>query len=313
MNKKNTGKQPSFLQTALSNVFVQLAAGGGAIAVFWLSPLKDASLHMIYPESVRLIIHTNNATIEQGRPVDIEITGVQDSHLPIEKGVLSIKFNKDFLSLAPGEADSWATDSFSGVTILKQHISLYPTDAIRSEAKISATLETKYGTYESKILTLGFSPKKYSTAPSIDVSEGIAAVDLSGEWHMEIGGMNSTMQIFQDKKDNIIGVYLVLNKNGEKNYKIDGYKDGTSFKTFFHQDDKDERKWRVDANFHTNKNDPRFIEIMGCAYEILRDEKITRDSLAESALQCVKNRDYVGWKGVGVTTFYASARMKKSN
>src|SRR5262249_52039484 len=148
------------------------------------------------------------------------------------------------------------------------------------KAELHATLQTKFNTYTSKPVTVEVSPRREATAPFIE-QHGSQALNLSGEWRIEIGMANRRMAILQDGQSNIKGTYELEGAEGAKKLVVDGYKDGTSFKVFFYRNQEGSRRWRVDANFAVNQSDRQFVEIKGCAYSIVSDSTVTEDSVEE--------------------------------
>jgi hypothetical protein len=280
---------------------------------FWLTPLKDIVLQRLYPERADVSIIADRQAISAGQALEVQIKIGQLSTFPVGKGVARLQFDQELLTLAPEASPSVNTGEISGVTALDKRFVLFARPGKSGKAELHATLQTKASTYRSAPLTVEVSPQQEVTAPYIE-QHGSQAINLSGEWHIEIGGVPGRMTIAQDPKNNITGTYELESTAAATSLTVDGYKDGTSFKVFFYRNREGSRRWRADANFAVNPTDTRFIEIKGCAYSIARDSTVTEDSVAGTAdkdAPCAHSRSYVGWRGSGGSTFYATAQMAR--
>jgi len=297
---------------------VTTLVGAAVLAVvgalgFWLTPLKDIVLQRLYPERAEVSIIADRNSISAGQAVEIQIKIAQLSTFPVGKGVVRLHFDPELLALPPEASPSVNTGEISGVTALDKPFVLFGRPGKSGKAEVHATLQTKARTYASAPLSVEVSPRREVTAPYIE-QHGSQAINLSGEWHIEIGGVRGRMTIAQDPKNNITGTYELESAAPASSLMVDGYKDGTSFKVFFYRDREGSRRWRADANFAINPSDTRFVEIKGCAYSIARDSTVTEDSVAGAAdkdAPCAHSRSYVGWKGSGGSTFYATAQMAR--
>jgi hypothetical protein len=298
---------------------VTTLVGAAVLAVvgalgFWLTPLKDIVLQRLYPERAEVSIIADRNSISAGQAVEVQIKIAQFSTFPVGKGVARLHFDQELLALPPDASSSVNTGEISGVTTLDKHFVLLGLHGKSGKAEVYATLQTKARTYRSAPLSVEVSPRREVTAAPYIEQHGSQAINLSGEWHIEIGGSSGRMTIAQDPKNSITGTYELESAAPASRLTVDGYKDGTSFKVFFYRDREGSRRWRADANFAINPSDTRFVEIKGCAYSIARDSTVTEDSVAGAAdkdAPCAHSRSYVGWKGSGGSTFYATAQMAR--
>lgn len=292
--------------------------GAAIIAVigalgFWLTPLKEIVLQQLYPERVEVSLIADRQAISSGQAVEVQIKIAQLSTFPVSKGIARLHFDTDMLTLSPESSQSVNTGEISGATALEKHFVLFGRDGKSGKTEVHATLETKFNTYKSPLLIVELLQRREVSAPYIE-QHGSQAINLSGEWHIEVAGVYGAMNIMQDSRNNITGTYSLENIAKADNLTVDGYKDGTSFKVFFNRDREGARRWRVDANFSINPSDKRFVEIKGCAFLIGKDSAVTEDSPVASGdkdASCARPRNYVGWKGLSVSTFYATAQMQR--
>jgi hypothetical protein len=301
-----------FLRAQMDKVLAAVILGAVTALGFWLTPLKDIILQRLYPERAEVSLIADRNSIAAGQPVQLQIKIAQQSTFPVSKGVIRLHFDPTILVLSPESTPSLNTDVIAGAAVLEKHFVLFGREGRAAKTQLHATLETKFDTYSSPALTVELLQRRESTAPYIE-QHGSQAINLSGEWHIEIGGVHGTMKIAQDSKNNITGSYR-LTGGGTSEGTIEGYKDGTSFKVFFYRGTENTRRWRVDSNFAINPTDKRFVEIKGCAYSIQKDSRISEDSpveLGDKSASCARPRNYVGWRGVGASTFYATAQMQR--
>lgn len=132
-------------------------------------------------------------------------------------------------------------------------------------------------------------------------------VNLSGLWPISLGAEHGQMEIRQDEKNRIQGNYVL---EDERKGQVDGFKDGTSFRVFFQWSQPGVEKLRIEASFKINELDKRYIEMEGCAYGLAKDNNVKMDAGGKDK-SCKDVRDYVGWKGVTVTSFYATAQLRQ--
>jgi hypothetical protein len=307
------GKIVDFLRQQITTVL-----GAATLAIlgalgFWLTPVKDIVLQRLYPERAEVSLIADRNAISSGQAIEVRIKIVQLSTFPVGKGVARLHFDQDVLALSPETSQSVNTGEISGATALDKPFVLFGRQGKSGKTELYATLETKAQTYKSAPLVVDVSLRREVTAPYIE-QHGGQAINLSGEWHIEIGGEPGKMSISQDSKNAITGTYQLENAPQSPRLIVDGYKDGTSFKVFFYRDKEGTRRWRADANFAINPSDTRFVEIKGCAYSIGKDSSVTDDSIVggpDNDASCTHLRNYVGWKGLGVSTFYATAEMQR--
>lgn len=310
---RNAGPGPfaEYLKPLVATAAVALAGAVG----FWLTPLKDTIFYELYPEKADISLSLDRSSISPGQPVQVHVKISQVSSSPVTKGRVTLHFEPTLLSRAPGIPPYLDTSEANGVQTLDKPFVLF---AGQNPGKVElfATLETRFGTHTSPRVPLELISQRDVRAPYLEQHDGSHAINLSGEWHIEIGGAHGTMKIAQDAKNNVTGTYAVetVTRGPET---VDGYKDGTRFSVSLYRQDADKRRRRVEANFCRNASDPRYVEIRGCAYEVERDPAVTKAVAVERDPKecvpppCAESRNYMGWRGVGVLSFYATAQMRQ--
>lgn len=53
---------------------------------------------------------------------------------------------------------------------------------------------------------------------------------------------------------------------------------------------------------------PKYFEIKGCAYRLIRDEKIVREGIPDPT-DCSRVVDYLGYRAISVHQFYATSEL----
>lgn len=285
------------------------AAGVFAYFTPFIDPLKTAVLHYMYTEKAVITLSCDPCTISKGEATRISIAIAPSPSVDIAEGVLKLDFNERELTLSDETPSSFETSVISSKRLLSKSFVLYPTEAVTSQIRSAATvmLETKFGVHKSEPIQIFIEPSVGDARGPYIEPGGKHRVVLTGEWRLELGGSLGGMRITQDEKDDISGVYWLNEPTGRIEAKVDGYKDGTSFKVFFMRPKKQSR-WRVEANFYTNAVDKGFIEIRGCAFSLRPDSTVVTDS-ASPMTSCTA-RNYVGWRGDGGATFWASAKLR---
>lgn len=297
----------SLVQVALGSVGITIA---GVFAYFapFISPIKNSVLHYLYTEKANIKLSCNPCSINKGEATRINIEISPSPSIDIAEGVIKLNFNDRELALSEETPSSFETSKITAKRLLEKSFLLYPNKPSESpiRSSVAVVLETKYGIHRSAPIHILIEPRKSDdTGPHIEVG-GKHHVVLTGEWQLELGASLGRMKIYQTEKDDIFGNYWLNGPEGRIEAKVDGYKDGTSFKVFFEQPKKQSR-WRIDANYFIDASEKGVIEIKGCAFSIRPDSNIVTNS-AFPVADCTK-RNYIGWKGDAATTFWASARL----
>lgn len=289
-----------------------LIATLAAMVAFWLEPLKDLVLHRIYSERAELALLLDAHELPPGAAVRVRVRIIPGPDIDAADGIVTLRFDPALLALGPGSLDSFNVrrssqtrifDEGAFVLFAKKH-----TTAV--ETRLSATYRTKYGTHSAPEVALKLlAQTEDDPMPFIERSGG-KAINLGGTWRIQIGASQGSMRVRQDAHNDITGNYWFLAPQRSSALPVSGYKDGTAFKVFYWQDPQGTKRWFIDANFALNKEDPRFIEMKGCAFSIVNDVGVIRDSPAPQSDTCLK-RDFVGWRGVAASTFYATAQIRE--
>lgn len=285
-------------------------SAAGALAYFapFIEPIKTAVVHWLYEEKATVKLSCDPCIISKGEAARISVEIIPGPSVDVAEGVTRLEFNDAELSLSEDTPVSFQVEPIKSRKLLNQSFVLYPNQSVVSPqiSAVTVTLDTKFGTHMSAPLSIMLTPiRADARGPYIEPS-GKHRIVLSGEWRLELGGSLGGMRIEQSEKNDITGVYWLNEPTGRIEAAVDGYKDGTSFKVFFRRPAK-QSLWRVDANFFTNAVDKGFIEMKGCAYSLRPDQTVTTDS--QGAETC-SSRSYVGWRGDGATTFWASATLR---
>lgn len=276
----------------------------------WLDPLKDLVLHKIYQERAELALLVEPSEVESGGAISVRVRLTPTSEIDVADGVVKLIYNSGEVALAPGTVDSFNAKRSNQARILDEGtFSLHAKELPDGKkTNIYVTYSTKYGLHTSPMATVHVLPRHKNTHVPFIERSGSKAINLSGEWRIQVGASPGNLKIQQDARNDVEGEYSLGGPQSAK-LPVKGYKDGTSFKVFFWRDAQGLQRWFVDSNFAVNQNDPRFIEMKGCAFLISEDRGVTHDSLVSLPDACAK-RDFVGWRGIGASTFYATAQMR---
>lgn len=287
-----------------------LLVGLAATVGVWLEPLKDYVLHKLYAERAELALLPDKKELLPGEAVTVRVRLSPGSEIDLADGVVKLQFDPEQVSLAPGSQESFNIKRSNQARIVDEGVFVLfarnHKDAV--ETRLHATLTTKYASHVAPEVALKLqAPPQDNPMPFIERS-GSKAINVSGTWRIQVGVLQGSMKVRQDVRNDVAGEYRFSGKDATA-FPVSGYKDGTSFKVFYLRNVRDTQRWFVDANFALNSEDPRFIEMKGCAFSILQDPNVTRDSPVAQGSSCVK-RDFVGWRGDGASTFYATAQMR---
>ena len=289
-----------------------LVVGLAAMVIFWLEPLKDLVLHKIYTERADIALLLDANELLPGAAVRVRVRVSPGPDIDAADGIVSLRFDPALLALAPGSLDSFNVKRSSQTRIFEEgsFVLFARKHTTAVETKLSATYRTKYDTYTAPEVALRLlAQKEDDPMPFIERSGG-KAINLGGTWRIQVGASQGSMRVRQDARNDIAGDYWFSTPQRNSALPVSGYKDGTSFKVFYWRDPKGTKRWYIDANFSVNKDDPRFIEMRGCAFSIANDVGVIRDSPSPQADVCLK-RDFVGWRGESASTFYATAQMRE--
>lgn len=285
--------------------------GAGALG-FWLSPLKEYSLRLIYPENAQLTLTVERTEVRPGDLIVFEVSVTPRSKVDVVPGELRIAYETSAFESIGGET-AVNTEGFGSTRKVDQGKFRFKVRQVAkpATAKVSATLTTRYGSYVSNVAIIKITPITIDgEGPTIRRGDG-QSVDLTGTWSLEIGAVLGGMKIKQDNSDKISGEYFLRdNFYGDTGGKIEGFKDGSSLKVFFvDSNGKKSSVIRIDSNFHINEKDSSSIEIIGCAYMLKPDKTVKTDDLIDKILPC-KSRSYVNYRGTGASNFTAYSRIQ---
>lgn len=286
----------------LSTVGLAIVAFVGAL----LSPLRANIYQYFWPPSLEISVINYKKEICEDCELRLGIRLDQKSRDKIGPGTLDVKLG-NHLSFEDEKQSSALIPEFQG------SINPFPDRlSIRTDRGYTGPtwVELKYSNrgYEAiKKIALTIVPRNAEKTPFI-VTTDTNRVNLSGEWSFNVGADHGTMSIMQTTDSKIHGSYEFSEVHGEKGT-IAGFKDGTTFRVFFYKNEQDVRKRRIEGIFQINSTDKNYIEIKGCAYGIEKDISVVTDS--ESTERCTRLKNYVGWRGISVTEFYASSVLKR--
>jgi hypothetical protein len=304
-------------QLAKKLTFRSLAAFAVLVAVciglaLLLPAVRQTVLQRLFPEDAEVTLVLDRDSLRRGQFLQIQIKVTQRSLFPVNSGLVRLHIDSAHLSLAPDVEHPVRISPVTGTILLPKPLVMFATSDKAVGSPVFATLETRFGTYRSAVSTVEIIDAP-SDQPYLEGS-GSQTINLTGSWHIELGGLIGRMTIRQDVRNNVTGTYVLDSLPESADLKVEGFKDGTSFKVFLDRDSTRTRRWRIDANFALNPADRRFIEIKGCAFLLQRDMTITEDTVPTtvgSTLDCSMARSYVGWKGLSASTFGASAEMRQ--
>ena len=303
----------TMLATHWEKVLGVAGVGLAAAIGIWLDPLKDFVLHKIYHEQAEIALLLSEGEFAPGSTVNVRVRVTPTSKINTADGIVKLTYDSRFFSLAPNSQDSFNVKRSDQARIFDEgtFILFVKSHKDTADTQLQATYTTKFGNHVSPEVKVKLPAQKRDTVfPYIERS-GSKEIHLSGEWRIQLGASQGTMKVRQDPHNNVEGEYW-FTESDTKVLPQRGYKDGTAYKVFFWRDVKGSQRWFIDANFDLNKQDPRFVEMNGCAFLIVQDAAITHDSPVPvpKSDMCAR-RDFVGWRGVGASIFYATAQMQQ--
>jgi hypothetical protein len=254
---------------------VMLVVAALIIAIGVLVPWKTVR-QRLYPEKATVVLSVDRASLSQGQSIQVHVEISQQSMFPVTKGVLRLQVDPEFLAFPPGAEAALNTEEIAGVVRLPKPFVLFAASNKTGKTEISATLQTMSGTYRAPVVSVNVSPSSARNRPFIE-AQGGNGLNVTGEWRIEVGGVLGTMFVQEYANHTVAGTYHLDSMEDGITMKVEGFKDGTTFKVFFERPG-NARRLRVDANFKVNPTDTRFVEMTGCAFLIQRDTSITEDS-----------------------------------
>lgn len=246
--------------------------------------------------------------VELYKAIDIEARVDSVGYQKLSPGSLTLETEPDeYISIKPKRtlklAEIEGSEPVTGVPELKA-IKLSPTPV-----KVRAVYRSRDLTVVSNELVIEIVPPVKVVHPHFDRSD-TGRVNLAGTWAVELGGNPGTMTIDQGTNNKISGVYDIPDAKWPTG-KIDGYKDGATFRVEFKIPGKEgkEKVW-VAGHFEIQSSNGDFIEIKGCAYH-LRKTGVIYNKAGTEGVDCLKPAYYDRWKVIQPMTFYASAPFDK--
>jgi hypothetical protein len=233
----------------LKTVVVAVVTAGIGAFGFWLSPLREAVAHKIYRENAAILLTTDFETIREGNTVHLRVIVSPGSAIHVDKGVITILFDKQLLRLRSGQA-AFPSPIIENPVVLPEGSSLEFLAIAPGTAEIKVQLQTKYGTYvaSSKVVV-----EESKAVPEATLE------NLTALWELRIGESRGRMEIHQQGHTTITGSYFL--DSGDKGV-IDGFRDGDKFFGSFTRGNSI-TKWVInDADLVTNQG---YLELKGTA------------------------------------------------
>lgn len=246
--------------------------------------------------------------VELYKTIDLEARVDSVGYQKLSPGSLTLETEPDgYISIKPKRtlklAEIEGSEPVTGLPELKA-IKLSP-----ATVKVRAVYRSRDLKVVSNELVIAIVPPVKVVHPHFDRSD-IGRVNLAGDWAVELGGNPGRMTIDQGTNNKISGVYDIPDAKWPTG-KIDGYKDGATFRVEFTIPGKKgkEKVW-VAGHFEIQSSNGDFIEIKGCAYHLRKTGVIYNKAGAEG-VDCSKPAYYDRWKVIQPMTFYASAPFDK--
>ncbi|MNN33494.1 hypothetical protein D3C81_1472560 [compost metagenome] len=254
-----------------------------------------AEVEIISPESVRLGDEFS---------VDIRVDSV-GSAKSLAAGTIEVRTDQKYIKLIPSPIAPVPVIDGSALVPL----------AIKLKAiKVTDEPITLVARYRSGEVDATSAIRKITIIPALVVNyphfnkSDTNRVDLSGEWNIDLGGQSGIMNIRQATNSTISGVFSLPGYKWSSG-KIEGYKDGATFRVVFVlPKSKPEQMLRVAGDFRIHNENGSYIEIVGCAYHLRKSGK-KHASVGGEGVDCSKRVFFDQWDVIQVALFSASARF----
>jgi len=281
-------------------VLIAALAVGGAAA--WR--------HRLYPDAVDVLVSVNAPAALAGQEVRVHVALRQRSFFAIGNGVVEVLFDPTHLAFAEGSPRALNIDRLVGAVNLSEPFVLVANPGVDARTTLRARLETQAGSHLSAPVPIELVSGRGAGRPYLERG-GTHAFNLSGDWQIEMGAALGHMSIEQDARNQVRGTYSFQGASSSPPLRVQGFKDGTSFKVVFEGRPEGQARIRIDAVFQRNPKDARFLEMHGCAFTLRRDLSVTEDSPVVAGREgCGQARNYVGWRGDSAAPFWASAQLQ---
>lgn len=308
MNVKNKNKKTFSIINLIefiyeNKVLSSIGTSLVALLIYFSEPLKLNVYNYLWPEKVEIQIDYDKNSVCSSCEFPISIKLMQASEGKIKSGILNISLING-LTLRDPAQQSIKIPEFSGtIDAHGSPIIIRADHTFKTNGMIDVSYKNPIFQATKKIIIINRISE--SNEPKI-VSTDTNRVDLSGSWNINIGADTGEMVIKQDEKSKIHGIFHLNQMDG----KVDGFKDGTTFRVFFIKDDNNESKIWIEGIFRRNKDDDKYIEIDGCAYGIKKDKNVNKATEGSKLDNCIYTKDFFGWRGISVSAFYATALLQ---
>ncbi|MBH3382821.1 hypothetical protein I5S53_02360 [Pseudomonas juntendi] len=287
----------------LSGISAACLAVGGWAATNLQQEIKTA----LKLQKAAVTISTTTPKVELHKKIDLEAHVDSVGLSSLSPGILTIEVDHNLVAVKPKAtvkvkeiSGTDPVESMPEVKVIKD-----PSGGVKISALyVSGSLRVR-----SNELWIEVIPPIRAMHPHFDVSD-TGRVNLSGDWSIEVGGIPGKMTLAQTPDNNIIGTYVIPGGKWPEG-KIEGFKDGKTFRVRFSVPGKDRTETiRVAAFFELHSSNGDFIELTGCAYH-LRKSNAVYGSVGVEGRDCSASVQYDRWKVLQTASFYASSPFDK--
>lgn len=293
--KNHWGKILSCIGTAF------LAVGGWAA-----TNLQEEIKSALNLQNAAVTITTTTSKVELHKKIDIEahVDSVGLSNL--SPGILTVEVDHNLVSVKPK-----ATVKIKAISGTDSVENMPEIKVIKDPAggvKISALYVSGGLRVRSNELWIEVIPPVRVVHPHFDVSD-TGRINLSGDWTIEVGGIPGKMTLIQTPDNNITGTYVIPGGKWPQG-KIEGFKDGKTFRVRLSVPGKDKTETIRVAGFFELQSSNGFIELTGCAYHLRKSDSVY-GAVGVEGRDCSKSVQYDRWKVLQTASFYASSPFDK--
>lgn len=286
-----------------------ITGAGGAIAGT-ANFFKEEIKAYFKDQNAKVEISTSNSAVELHKEVKIEARIDSIGRDDLGQGTLSFEVSPDYFSVKPQK--NIPTPQISGSIVINNVPELKALKVTEQKIRIFAKYVSGDLEVRSNELFLSVMPPQEIVHPHFDRSD-IGRVNLSGEWNIEVDGVQGKMTIAQGTDSRISGTYELPGGRWPSG-KITGQKDGATFRVFFTIPGKEAaQKIRVAGHFEIQSINGDFIEIHGCAYHLLSKPNLIYNKPGDEGVNCNKPANYNQWKVLQNVVFYASSPFDKQD
>src|SRR5437764_696106 len=145
----NIGVIRALISDNLKSIVVAMVSGVIGAFGFWLTPLREVVAHKVYQENAAILLTTDSARVTEGGVIKLRITITPQSAIHVEKGVITVSYDKKLLRLRAGQS-TFSSPLIEAPTVLQDGNAIEFLATAPGTAEIGVELQTRYGTYKTQ-------------------------------------------------------------------------------------------------------------------------------------------------------------------